>query len=116
MGGGEEKMSVPTGIETPVFQPAELVCRASCRQYTDTSYCQHGLRDRTYTLVWGPDSETKDNCIKPSCSIVAILQLCSCYVLVMEYKGKGKTIPLQAWIIPQGSRRLRLPGFMTIGA
>jgi len=30
-------------------------------------------------------------------------------------KGKGKTIPLQAWTGPEGSRRLRLPDFKTIG-
>ena len=30
-------------------------------------------------------------------------------------KGKGKPIPLQAWTGPDGSRRLRLPDFMTIG-
>jgi len=30
-------------------------------------------------------------------------------------KGKGKTIPLQAWTGPGGSRRFRLPDFMTIG-
>jgi len=29
-------------------------------------------------------------------------------------KGKGKAIPLQAWRIPEGSRRLRLPDFKTI--
>jgi hypothetical protein len=28
---------------------------------------------------------------------------------------KGKAIPLQAWTGPEGSRRLRLPNFMTIG-
>ena len=28
---------------------------------------------------------------------------------------KAKTIPLQAWTGPKGSRRLRLPDFMTIG-
>jgi hypothetical protein len=27
----------------------------------------------------------------------------------------GKAIPLQAWTGPEGSRRLRLPDFMTIG-
>jgi hypothetical protein len=31
-------------------------------------------------------------------------------------KGKGKAIPLQAWTGPEGSRRLRLPDFKTIGA
>jgi len=30
-------------------------------------------------------------------------------------KGKGKPIPLQAWTDPEGSRRLRLPDFKTIG-
>jgi len=30
-------------------------------------------------------------------------------------KGKGKVIPLQAWTGPEGSRRLRLPDFKTIG-
>jgi hypothetical protein len=29
--------------------------------------------------------------------------------------GKGKAIPLQALTGPEGSRRLRLPDFMTIG-
>jgi hypothetical protein len=28
---------------------------------------------------------------------------------------KGKAIPLQAWRGPEGSRRLRLPDFKTIG-
>jgi hypothetical protein len=30
-------------------------------------------------------------------------------------KVKGKTIPLQAWTGPEGSRRLMLPDFKTIG-
>jgi hypothetical protein len=28
---------------------------------------------------------------------------------------KVKAIPLQAWTVPEGSRRLRLPDFKTIG-
>jgi len=28
---------------------------------------------------------------------------------------EGKAIPLQAWTGPEGSRRLRLPDFKTIG-
>ena len=28
-------------------------------------------------------------------------------------KGKGKTVPLQAWTGPEGSRKLRIPDFMT---
>ena len=30
-------------------------------------------------------------------------------------KGKGKAVPLQAWTGPEGSRKLRLPEFKTIG-
>jgi len=30
-------------------------------------------------------------------------------------KGKGKAIPLPTWTVPEGSRRLRLPDFRTIG-
>jgi len=29
--------------------------------------------------------------------------------------NKDKAIPLQAWIDPEGSRRLRLPDFKTVG-
>ena len=39
------------------------------------------------------------------------------YVILFAYKNicKGKAIPLQAWTGPEGSRRLRLPDFKTIG-
>jgi hypothetical protein len=29
------------------------------------------------------------------------------------YTGKGKAVPLQAWIGPEGSRKLRFPDFLT---
>ena len=37
--------------------------------------------------------------------------------LILHEKGKckGKAVPLQAWTGPEGSRRLRLPDFKTIG-
>ena len=33
----------------------------------------------------------------------------------LSHKGKGKAIPLESWTGPEGSRRLRLPNFKTIG-
>ena len=36
-------------------------------------------------------------------------------IYLSNYKVKGKTIPLQAWTGPEGSRRLRRPDFKTIG-
>jgi len=35
--------------------------------------------------------------------------------LIHNNKGKGKTIPEQVWTSPEGSRRLRLPGFLKFG-
>ena len=34
-------------------------------------------------------------------------------VLYVKGKGKGKSIPLQAWSCPERSRKLRCPDFMT---
>jgi hypothetical protein len=36
-------------------------------------------------------------------------------VLFVKKHSKCKAIPLQAWTGPEGSRRLRLPDFKTIG-
>jgi len=36
-------------------------------------------------------------------------------LFTLNGKGKGKAIPLQAWAGPDGSRRLRLPDFKTVG-
>ena len=30
-----------------------------------------------------------------------------------QYRGKGKSVPLQAWTGPEGSRKLRFPDFVT---
>jgi len=32
---------------------------------------------------------------------------------MVKGKGKGKAVPLQAWSGPEGSRKLRLPDFVT---
>ena len=39
---------------------------------------------------------------------------CTIYKAMCKGKGKGKTIPLQAWTGPEGSRSWRLPDFKTI--
>jgi len=35
------------------------------------------------------------------------------FLIWVSVKGKGKAVPLQAWIGPEGSRKLRFPDFMT---
>jgi len=46
-----------------------------------------------------------------------LAQLNDRYMMMMFYNfiKKGKTIPLQAWTGPEGSRKLRLRDFKTIG-
>jgi len=36
-------------------------------------------------------------------------------IITIIIKVNGKAIPLQTWTGPEGSRRLRLPDFKTIG-
>jgi hypothetical protein len=42
--------------------------------------------------------------------MIAIGHLMTTFV---KGKGKGKAVPLQAWIGPEGSRKLRFPDYMT---
>ena len=48
---------------------------------------------------------------------VGLTRICYCdnYQLnsTEKYKGKGKTVPLQAWTGPEGSRKLSFPYFVT---
>jgi len=42
--------------------------------------------------------------------------MCHFELIILRHKGKyGKSIPLQAWTGPEGSRRMRLPDFKTGG-
>jgi len=73
---------------------------------------------------WPSTSSTK-NCTSTSiCASIGIswgdlylylyIKSNSCTICVFV-NIKGKAIPLQAWTGPEGSRRLRLPDFKTIG-
>jgi len=46
---------------------------------------------------------------------IMMLYKMSAYAHYITNKGRGRAIPLQAWTGPEGSRRLRLPDFKTIG-
>jgi hypothetical protein len=41
------------------------------------------------------------------------LPVCEARCACQGYIEKGKAVPLQAWSCPEGSRKLRLPDFMT---
>ena len=43
-----------------------------------------------------------------------ILKLFIISISSSKGKGKGKAVPLQVWIGPNGSRKLRFPDFMTM--
>ena len=48
-------------------------------------------------------------------TLLLLLLLFVVVVVVVVVRGKGKAIPLQAWTGPEGSKRLRVPDFKTIG-
>jgi hypothetical protein len=52
------------------------------------------------------------------CSSIAlhVIRCTTSIYLSYQVKGKGNSIPLQAWTGPEGSRRLRLLDFKTISA
>jgi len=48
--------------------------------------------------------------------VISLSALCTGLLYPQEiYLVKGKAIPLRAWTGPEGSRRMRLPDFKTIG-
>ena len=44
---------------------------------------------------------------------VSAPQTCIGFYAVIKVKGIGKSVPLQAWTGPEGSRKFRLPDFVT---
>jgi hypothetical protein len=44
-----------------------------------------------------------------------LVQLRSRDLKVKEEREKGKAVPVQTWKSPEGSRRIRLPDFKTVG-
>jgi len=50
-------------------------------------------------------------------TVSTIIFLCSCVVYRIGVRRivKGKAIPIQAWTGPEGSGKLRIPDFKTIG-
>ena len=71
--------------------------------------------ERTFTphvCMWRDASRLLAVFITPKFDCIFLIPPC---VWVKFDKGKGKAIPLQAWTGPEGSRRLRLPDFKTVG-
>jgi len=60
-----------------------------------------------------PSQRTLLFCVTEMARIVLFRK--SVFVCFYNDKDKGKAIPLQVWTSPEGSRRLRLPDFKTIG-
>jgi hypothetical protein len=52
--------------------------------------------------------------LPPTLSISKVKERVELY-LYSSVKHKGESTPLQAWTVPEGFRKLRLPNFMTVG-
>ena len=53
--------------------------------------------------------------VNPTLSALRPVDTSELINLIDFHQCKGKAIPLQSWTGPEGSRRLRLPDFKTIG-
>ena len=61
-----------------------------------------------------PFAEGGGACFISNVFVKHILYAClNCSAISAQRKVKGKTVPLQAWSGPEGSRKLRFPDFMT---
>ena len=63
-----------------------------------------------YTFLENKSSSCVTLRMSESCELRSFYSLFSIFTAC---KGKGKAVPLQAWSVPQGSRKLRFPDFMT---
>ena len=81
--------------EMPVIIRATGTISKSLRKYLNKIEGKHEIKEKQTTAILGT---------------AYILQELPC-----KSKGKGKAIPLQTWTDCEGSRRLGLPDFMTIG-
>jgi hypothetical protein len=62
----------------------------------------HPRRNETSHITWR-------SCMRKDCTLNKFLKL-----IIYKVKGKGKAAPLQAWIGPGGSRKLRFPDLLTM--
>jgi hypothetical protein len=69
----------------------------------------HFLRDPCTESVYQGALKSSRHNNKKNKFIISTYQTTLC-----KGKGKGKAIPLQAWTVPEDSRKLRLPDFKTI--
>jgi hypothetical protein len=77
---------------------------------------QRVQKQEIFRLLWHPNVYYR---VRKSTPLNTILSRFNQFVpssIISVVSVKGKAIPLQAWTGPEGSRRLRLPDFKTIGA
>jgi len=67
--------------------------------------------ERPQTEVLGPATTGIGCSLK--CKTVLSVTLTAYSVILIRYSKKGKSVPLQAWSGPEGSRELRFPDYMT---
>jgi hypothetical protein len=81
-----------------------------------TESCHIKQKGRTAAVTCSPLEALLDRAASHANSrAIELLTLKENSIYDSYSKGKGKALPLQAWTGPEGSRRLRLPDFKTIG-
>ena len=99
----EGNMSLKNPVTPPGIDPGTVRLVAQClNHYTTPGPC-----------IWHNTKHEEEEKDEGLFAVMLVIVLMTMTVTTM--KGKGKAIPLQAWTGPEGSRRLKLPDFKTIG-
>jgi hypothetical protein len=92
--------SLYTRRKVPEIKPAVYLIDSEVGSWFTLSQTFCGDVYESLSETWGHGSKENHPCWESKHDLLA---------------RKGKAIPLQAWTGPEGSRRLRLPDFKTIG-
>ena len=78
-----------------------LGCDVTLSSATAAGGCQHFTKSLGY-------KKYSENHTHAEATVTVVLLIC-----YSSFLSKGKAVPLQAWTGPEGSRKLRLPDFVT---
>jgi len=102
-----------TSMPPVVFEPTISAGERQQTHALDRAATGTGLKNILCSLIWNKTSQIFLISASVLWSWSVVLTVLYCNWCDHNSKGKGKSILLQAWSGPEGSRKLRFPDYMT---